>query len=264
MLIVLMCIRNKRHLFTCLRSIVFRLHTTDSTTSLDVSTFFFFFFAALQPHSLQRLSQTSRYRSRHSQWPCLSTILFMQFFVSANPSTTCCDSISRSVSDGTAGGSQTAAAAAAAAAASFCCPSYENRLLASSRTELNAALGMYGSPYAAAAAASQNYANYFPYSTDPSAIYSSLVGSYTSASIWCVKRGGGGEEGGSGWSISSVLFFLFNQFNASTTTSRLILQPVVSLLFFETSCRSRNCHWGEGQTRRNHTMELSLFNLMTC
>ncbi|XP_008403794.1 Iroquois homeobox protein 6a isoform X1 [Poecilia reticulata] len=97
-----------------------------------------------------------------------------QFFVSANPSTTCCDSISRSVSDGT-GSSQTAAAAAAA---SFCCPSYENRLLASSRTELNAALGMYGSPYAAAAAASQNYANYFPYSTDPSAIYSTLNPQY--------------------------------------------------------------------------------------
>ncbi|XP_029001061.1 iroquois-class homeodomain protein IRX-6a isoform X2 [Betta splendens] len=81
----------------------------------------------------------------------------------------------RSVSDGT-GGSQTAAAAAAAA--SFCCPSYENRLLASSRTELNAALGVYSSPYAAAAAASQNYANYFPYSTDPSAIYSTLNPQY--------------------------------------------------------------------------------------
>ncbi|KAK1891136.1 Iroquois-class homeodomain protein IRX-6 [Dissostichus eleginoides] len=94
-----------------------------------------------------------------------------QFFVSANPSTTCCDSISRSVSDGTAG-SQTAAAA------SFCCPSYENRILASSRTELNAALGMYSSPYAAAAAATQNYANYFPYSTDPSAIYSTLNPQY--------------------------------------------------------------------------------------
>ncbi|XP_033844135.1 iroquois-class homeodomain protein IRX-6a [Periophthalmus magnuspinnatus] len=94
-----------------------------------------------------------------------------QFFVSANPSTTCCDSISRSVSDGT-GASQTAAAA------SFCCPSYENRLLASSRTELNTALGVYSSPYAAAAAASQNYANYFPYSTDPSAIYSSLNPQY--------------------------------------------------------------------------------------
>ncbi|XP_062327199.1 Iroquois homeobox protein 6a isoform X1 [Osmerus eperlanus] len=92
-----------------------------------------------------------------------------QFFVSANPSTTCCDSISRSVSDGTSG-SQTAA--------TFCCPSYENRLLASTRTELNAALGMYSSPYAAAAAASQNYANYFPYSTDPSAIYSTLNPQY--------------------------------------------------------------------------------------
>lgn len=111
----------------------------------------------------------------------------MQFFVSANPSTTCCDSISRSVSDGT-GASQTAAAAAAAA--SFCCPSYENRLLASSRTELNAALGMYSSPYAAAAAASQNYANYFPYSTDPSAIYSTLVGSLQPH---LVLFGGGGR-----------------------------------------------------------------------
>lgn len=110
----------------------------------------------------------------------------MQFFVSANPSTTCCDSISRSVSDGT-GGSQTAAAAAAA---SFCCPSYENRLLASSRTELNAALGVYSSPYAAAAAASQNYANYFPYSTDPSAIYSTLVGSLC---LICCAKGGGGK-----------------------------------------------------------------------
>lgn len=98
---------------------------------------------------------------------CLSTIFFMQFFVSANPSTTCCDSISRSVTEGPS---------APQTAASFCCPSYENRLLASTRTELNAALGMYGSPYAAAAAAAgQNYANYFPYSADPSAIYSSLV-----------------------------------------------------------------------------------------
>ncbi|XP_010890975.1 iroquois-class homeodomain protein IRX-6a isoform X1 [Esox lucius] len=93
-----------------------------------------------------------------------------QFFVSANPSTTCCDSISRSVSDGTSG-TQTPA--------TFCCPSYENRLLASTRTELNAALGMYSSPYAAAAAASQNYASYFPYSTEPSAaIYSSLNPQY--------------------------------------------------------------------------------------
>ncbi|XP_028811761.1 Iroquois homeobox protein 6a isoform X2 [Denticeps clupeoides] len=81
-----------------------------------------------------------------------------QFFVSANSSTTCCDSISRSVSDGSG--------AAAAAAASFCCPSY-------ARPELNAALGVYGAPYPG-----QNYANYFPYSPDPSAIYSTLNPQY--------------------------------------------------------------------------------------
>ncbi|XP_030622655.1 Iroquois homeobox protein 6a [Chanos chanos] len=104
-----------------------------------------------------------------------------QFFVSANPSTTCCDSISRSVSDGS-NASQTAS--------SFCCPSYENRLLASTRTELNAALGMYSSPYAAAAAASQNYANYFPYSTDPSAIYSTLNPQYD------IKEGTGSLHSG--------------------------------------------------------------------
>lgn len=136
----------------------------------------------------------------------LSITLSVQFFVSANPSTTCCDSISRSVPpDGSAGGAQTpaAVAAAAAAAASFCCPApYENRLLAGSRSELNAAaLGVYGSPYAAAAAASQNYANYFPYGTDPSAaIYSSLVGSPLPAlhapESWGRK---GGREG---WWVS--------------------------------------------------------------
>lgn len=142
----------------------------------------------------------------------------MQFFVSANPSTTCCDSISRSVSDGT-GGSQTAAAAAAAA--SFCCPSYENRLLASSRTELNAALGMYSSPYAAAAAASQNYANYFPYSTDPSAIYSTLVGSVQSH---LMRKGGGGlrliDQPG------FVNQFIAHTANISISTSPLIQHPV--------------------------------------
>ncbi|XP_041077406.1 iroquois-class homeodomain protein IRX-6a [Polyodon spathula] len=90
-----------------------------------------------------------------------------QFFRSANPSTTCCDSACRSLPDGSSG--------TAHAAAALCCPSYENRLLASTRTELNAALGMYGSPYAAA---SQNYANYFPYSTDPSTLYSALNPQY--------------------------------------------------------------------------------------
>ncbi|TRY56505.1 hypothetical protein DNTS_015654 [Danionella cerebrum] len=104
-----------------------------------------------------------------------------QFFVSANPSTTCCESISRSVAE---------VSSASQPAASFCCSSYENRLLATTRTELNAALGMYGSPYAAAAAAAgQNYANYFPYSADPSAIYSSLNPQYE------IKEGAGSLHG---------------------------------------------------------------------
>lgn len=179
-------------------------------------------------------------RAETAKWPFLSTILFMQFFVSANPSTTCCDSISRSVSDGT-GGSQTAAAAAAAA--SFCCPSYENRLLASSRTELNAALGMYSSPYAAAAAASQNYANYFPYSTDPSAIYSTLVGSLQPQS-WCAKGGWWWEDGGSCWSISRVLFInLSHTANISVPTSRLIQHPV--LYCFPMEASQKSCHLEE-------------------
>ncbi|XDV18189.1 hypothetical protein PO909_023942 [Leuciscus waleckii] len=49
---------------------------------------------------------------------------------------------------------------------------------------------MYGSPYAAAAAAAgQNYANYFPYSADPSAIYSSLNPQYE------IKEGSGSLHG---------------------------------------------------------------------
>ncbi|KAI4903098.1 hypothetical protein NFI96_030617, partial [Prochilodus magdalenae] len=115
---------------------------------------------------------------------------FMQFFVSPNPSTTCCDSISRSVPDGSSAphsSSAAAATAAAAAAASFCCPTYENRLLASARPELNAAaLGMYGSPYAAG----HNYANYFQYSAEPSAIYSTLNPQYE------IKEGTGSLHGG--------------------------------------------------------------------
>ncbi|XP_024057182.1 iroquois-class homeodomain protein IRX-6 [Terrapene carolina triunguis] len=91
-----------------------------------------------------------------------------QFFVSASPSTTCCETASRSVSDVSSGSAQ---------AATICCPSYENRLLASTRTELNAALGMYSSPYSAAAAG-QGYANYLPYSTDPSTLYSTLNPQY--------------------------------------------------------------------------------------
>ncbi|KAG7468324.1 hypothetical protein MATL_G00141740 [Megalops atlanticus] len=49
---------------------------------------------------------------------------------------------------------------------------------------------MYSSPYAAAAAASQNYANYFPYSADPSALYSTLNPQYD------IKDGSGGLHSG--------------------------------------------------------------------
>uniref|UniRef100_A0A8C9REK9 Iroquois homeobox 6a n=1 Tax=Scleropages formosus TaxID=113540 RepID=A0A8C9REK9_SCLFO len=107
--------------------------------------------------------------SERAPLTCLSGILFVQFFVSANPSTTCCDSISRSASDG-ASGSQGAGA--------FCCPPYENRLLASARGELNAALGVYGAPYAAAAAASHGYANCFAYGGEPPALYPALTPQY--------------------------------------------------------------------------------------
>ncbi|XP_059849448.1 Iroquois homeobox protein 6a [Hypanus sabinus] len=93
-----------------------------------------------------------------------------QFFVSASPSTACCEPGSRPVSEGSAGPAQTA----------ICCPNYDNRLLANARTEINAAaaaLGMYSSP-AYATAASQSYGNYLTYSTDPSAFYSSLNSQY--------------------------------------------------------------------------------------
>nr|XP_056718732.1 iroquois-class homeodomain protein IRX-6 [Euleptes europaea] len=90
-----------------------------------------------------------------------------QFFVSAASTTTCCDTASRAASDASSGSAPTAA---------LRCPSYENRLLAGSRTELNAALGMYGSPYAAAA--SQGYANYLPYNGDPSTLYTTLNSQY--------------------------------------------------------------------------------------
>lgn len=94
-----------------------------------------------------------------------SVIFFTQFFVSSKPSTTCCDSISRSVPDGSS-------APQAAAAASFCCPpACDKRLVSGARAELSAALGVYGSPYAPAHA----YANYFQYGADSSAIYSTLV-----------------------------------------------------------------------------------------
>ncbi|XP_062845899.1 Iroquois homeobox protein 6a [Trichomycterus rosablanca] len=92
-----------------------------------------------------------------------------QFFMSPKPSTTCCDTISRSVSDGSS------APQVSAAAASFCCaPACEKRLVSGARTELSAALGMYSAPYAPPHA----YANYFQYGADSSSIYSTLAPQY--------------------------------------------------------------------------------------
>ncbi|XP_069724361.1 iroquois-class homeodomain protein IRX-6 [Phaenicophaeus curvirostris] len=87
-----------------------------------------------------------------------------QFFVPASPSTTCCEAAPRSVPD----------ASPAPAAASLCCSPYEGRLLAPARAELNAALGMYGAPYAAG----QGYGTCLPYSAEPAALYTALNPQY--------------------------------------------------------------------------------------
>uniref|UniRef100_A0A8C5RRS7 Iroquois homeobox 6 n=1 Tax=Laticauda laticaudata TaxID=8630 RepID=A0A8C5RRS7_LATLA len=103
--------------------------------------------------------------SRHPSPHPLPSFL-LPIFVAATSSATCCTSGSRAASDVSSGSSQ--------AAATLGCASYENRLLAGSRTELNAALGIYGSPYAAAGA-NAGYANYLPYNADPSGFYTALV-----------------------------------------------------------------------------------------
>ncbi|XP_027627631.1 iroquois-class homeodomain protein IRX-6 [Tupaia chinensis] len=67
-----------------------------------------------------------------------------QFLVSASSNATCCESAPRSVTD---------VASSSTPAPGLCCAPYDSRLLGSARPELGAALGIYGSPYAAAAAA---------------------------------------------------------------------------------------------------------------
>ncbi|XP_042653770.1 iroquois-class homeodomain protein IRX-6 isoform X2 [Tyto alba] len=94
-----------------------------------------------------------------------------QFLVPASPSTTCCEPAPRSGPD----------ASPAPAAASLCLAPYEGRLLAPGRAELNAALGMYGAPYAAG----QGYGNYLPYSAEPAALYTALNPQYE------IKEGAG-------------------------------------------------------------------------
>ncbi|XP_045674333.1 iroquois-class homeodomain protein IRX-6 isoform X2 [Phyllostomus hastatus] len=91
-----------------------------------------------------------------------------QFLVSASSSATCCESSPRSVAD-VASGSTPAAA--------LCLAPYDSRLLGSARPELGAALGIYGAPYAAAAAA-QSYPGYLPYSPEPPALYGALNAQY--------------------------------------------------------------------------------------
>nr|XP_019605332.1 PREDICTED: iroquois-class homeodomain protein IRX-6 isoform X1 [Rhinolophus sinicus] len=91
-----------------------------------------------------------------------------QFLVSASSSATCCESAPRSVPD-VAPGSTPAAA--------LCCAPYDSRLLGTARPELGAALGIYGAPYAAAAAA-QSYPGYLPYSPEPPALYGALNPQY--------------------------------------------------------------------------------------
>ncbi|KAM4018061.1 iroquois-class homeodomain protein IRX-6 [Anomaloglossus baeobatrachus] len=90
-----------------------------------------------------------------------------QFLVSTNPSTMCYDSsVSRSLPEVSAASAQTPA---------ICCPSYENRLLVSTRTDLSAALGVYNPQYTTA---SSGYTSYLPCSSDPTSLYSTLTSQY--------------------------------------------------------------------------------------
>ncbi|KAG2465257.1 iroquois-class homeodomain protein irx-4-like isoform X2 [Polypterus senegalus] len=85
----------------------------------------------------------------------------LQFLMTTNSLTTCCESSGRSLSE---------SGSAASAQTPVYCPVYESRLLATARHELNsaAALGVYGSPYTS----SQGYGNYVAYGADASAFYS--------------------------------------------------------------------------------------------
>ncbi|XP_072278609.1 iroquois-class homeodomain protein IRX-6 [Pyxicephalus adspersus] len=90
-----------------------------------------------------------------------------QFLISVNPSTICYDT---SVS-----GSLPVISAASVQTSAICCPSYEKRLLVSTKTDLNAAFGMYNNPQTTT---SPGYASYLPCSSDPTAFYSTLTSQY--------------------------------------------------------------------------------------
>ncbi|KAB0403379.1 hypothetical protein E2I00_002780 [Balaenoptera physalus] len=125
---------------------------------------------------------------REVQALCFWFLRFFQtwFLVSASSNATCCESAPRSVPD-VASGSTPAAA--------LCFAPYDSRLLGSARPELGAALGIYGAPYSAAAAA-QSYAGYLPYSPEPPTLYGALK---ENKMTWAPKNKGGEErkeEGG--------------------------------------------------------------------
>ncbi|XP_044787801.2 iroquois-class homeodomain protein IRX-6 isoform X1 [Bubalus bubalis] len=121
------------------------------------------------PHPWQRMRRSPR-QAEESCDPKLghSDLALREFLVSASSSATCCESAPRSVPD-VASGSTPAAA--------LCCAPYDSRLLGSARPELGAALGIYGTPYSAAAAA-QSYPGYLPYSPEPPALYGALNPQY--------------------------------------------------------------------------------------
>ncbi|XP_063293548.1 iroquois-class homeodomain protein IRX-6 [Pelobates fuscus] len=89
-----------------------------------------------------------------------------QFLVSANPSATCYDSAPGSVSEVPPG---------TALNAGLCYPSYENRLLLSTKTDLNAPLRVYNPTYATG---NHSYTSYLPYSTDHVSLHPNLNSQY--------------------------------------------------------------------------------------
>lgn len=117
--------------------------------------------------------------------------------MSASSNATCCESSPCSVAD-VASGSTPAAA--------LCLAPYDSRLLGSARPELGAALGIYGAPYSAAAAA-QGYPGYLPYSPEPPALYGALVSTRGGARVCAPEPTGPGvgaaAAGGGGGGLGS-------------------------------------------------------------
>lgn len=90
-------------------------------------------------------------------------------------------------------------------AAALCCAPYDSRLLGSARPELGAALGIYGAPYSAAAAA-QSYPGYLPYSPEPPALYGALVSTGGGGGAWVRATEPTPLEAGAAGAKSPVMF----------------------------------------------------------